>query len=104
MLGNVGVDTINIGDSPMARVRMSALSLAVQIQSSAAIETIIHQTTRDRNLMALQADMLGAHALGIRNVIALSGDPPPEAAQSSALEFRPFPKAKPKVLGRDSRR
>ena len=85
MLREVGADAINIGDSPMARVRMSALALAVQIQRDAGIETIIHQTTRDRNLMALQADMLGAHALGIRNVIALSGDPPPEEAQSSAV-------------------
>ena len=85
MLREAGADAINIGDSPMARVRMSALSLAVQMQRAAGIETIIHQTTRDRNLMALQADMLGAHALGIRNVIALSGDPPPEASQSSAV-------------------
>ena len=85
MLREAGADVINIGDSPMARVRMSALSLAVQIERAAGIETIIHQTTRDRNLMALQADMLGAHALGIRNVIALSGDPPPEASQSSAV-------------------
>ena len=85
LLREAGADAINIGDSPMARVRMSALALAVQIQRGAEIETIIHQTTRDRNLMALQADMLGAHALGIRNVIALSGDPPPEASQSSAV-------------------
>jgi len=85
MLKAVGADAINIGDSPMARVRMSALSLAVQMQQRTGIETIIHQTTRDRNLMALQADMLGAHALGIRNVIALGGDPPPEASQSSAV-------------------
>ena len=85
MLREAGADAINIGDSPMARVRMSALALAVQMQRTVGIETIIHQTTRDRNLMALQADMLGAHALGIRNVIALSGDPPPEASQSSAV-------------------
>ena len=85
MLRAAGADAINIGDSPMARVRMSALSLAVQIQREAGLETIIHQTTRDRNLMALQSDLLGAHALGVRNVIALTGDPPPEASQSSAV-------------------
>ena len=85
MLRDAGADAINIGDSPMARVRMSALALAVEIQREAGIETIIHQTTRDRNLMALQADLLGAHALGVRNVIALTGDPPPEASQSSAV-------------------
>ena len=85
LLHEAGADAINIGDSPMARVRMSALALAVEVQREAGIETIIHQTTRDRNLMALQADLLGAHALGVRNVIALTGDPPPEASQSSAV-------------------
>ncbi len=85
MLARSGADAINIGDSPMARVRMSALSLAVRIEREARIETIIHQTTRDRNLMALQADMLGAHALGIRTVIALTGDPPPDASRSSTV-------------------
>ena len=86
MLRDAGADAINIGDSPMARVRMSALALAVHIQREVGIETIIHQTTRDRNLMALQADLLGAHSLGVRNVIALTGDPPPEASQSSKVE------------------
>jgi homocysteine S-methyltransferase len=85
LVRDAGADAINIGDSPMARVRMSALALAVQIQQQVGIETIIHQTSRDRNLMALQSDLLGAHALGIRNVIALTGDPPPEASQSSAV-------------------
>ncbi len=84
-LRDAGADAINIGDSPMARVRMSALSLAVQIQQQVGIETIIHQTTRDRNLMALQSDLLGAYALGIRNIIALTGDPPSEASRSSAV-------------------
>jgi homocysteine S-methyltransferase len=72
----LGADTINIGDSPMARVRMSAIALAVLMQQQTGIETIIHFTSRDRNLMAIQSDLLGAHALGIRNVIALTGDPP----------------------------
>lgn len=85
MLRDAGADAINIGDSPMARVRMSALALAIQIEQRVGIETIIHQTTRDRNLMALQADLLGAHALGVRNLIALTGDPPPPASQSSAV-------------------
>lgn len=85
LLYEAGADAINIGDSPMARVRMSALALAIQIEQRVGIETIIHQTSRDRNLMALQSDLLGAHALGIRNVIALTGDPPAEASQSSAV-------------------
>ncbi len=75
-LKQLGADTINIGDSPMARVRMSAIALAVLMQQRVGIETIVHFTTRDRNLMAIQSDLLGAHALGIRNVIALTGDPP----------------------------
>jgi homocysteine S-methyltransferase len=76
MLKELGADCINIGDSPMARVRMSAIALAVLMQQRAGIEPIIHFTSRDRNLMAIQSDLLGAHALGIRNVIALTGDPP----------------------------
>ena len=72
----LGADCINIGDSPMARVRMSAIALAVLIKETAGIEPIIHFTSRDRNLMAIQSDLLGAHALGLRNVIALTGDPP----------------------------
>jgi homocysteine S-methyltransferase len=75
-LADVGVDCINIGDSPMARVRMSCIALAVLIQRQTGLDTIIHFTTRDRNLMALQSELLGAHALGIRNVLALTGDPP----------------------------
>lgn len=76
MLKEQGVDCINIGDSPMARVRMSALAMAVLIERKVGLETIIHFTTRDRNLMAIQSELIGAHALGIRNVIALTGDPP----------------------------
>jgi methionine synthase / methylenetetrahydrofolate reductase(NADPH) len=72
----LGADCINIGDSPMARVRMSAIALSVLIEQRVEIETIIHFTSRDRNLMAIQSDLLGAHALGIRNIIALTGDPP----------------------------
>jgi homocysteine S-methyltransferase len=75
-LKTLGADCINIGDSPMARVRMSAISMAVLVRERAGIEPIIHFTSRDRNLMAIQSDLLGAHALGIRNVIALTGDPP----------------------------
>ena len=72
-----GVDAINIADSPMARIRMSALALAYQIRTHfPRVELILHFTTRDRNLMGLQSDLLGAHANGIRNVLCLTGDPP----------------------------
>ncbi len=72
-----GVDAINIADSPLARIRMSAMALAFQIHTHfPAVEVILHFTTRDRNLMGLQSDLLGAHALGLRNILALTGDPP----------------------------
>src|SRR5438270_3931184 len=76
LVREAGADAVNIGDSPMARVRMSALSLALMIQAQVGIDTLIHFTSRDKNLMALQAELIGAHALGIRNIIALTGDPP----------------------------
>ena len=71
-----GVDTINVADSPMARVRMSSLALASMIYQQVGVETILHFTCRDRNLMGIQSDLMGAHALGIRNILALTGDPP----------------------------
>ncbi len=74
-LKKVGVDCINIADSPMARVRMSCMALARLMQDHLGLETIIHFTTRDRNLMAIQSELLGAHALGVRNILALTGDP-----------------------------
>jgi methionine synthase / methylenetetrahydrofolate reductase(NADPH) len=75
-LKEAGVDAINVGDSPMARVRMSSLVTCHLIGQNVGIDTIIHFTTRDRNLMGIQADLLGCQALGIRNVLALTGDPP----------------------------
>src|SRR4029077_19690254 len=60
----------------MARVRMSCIAFAALCEQRVGVETLIHFTTRDRNLMALQSELLGAHALGIRNVIALTGAPP----------------------------
>ena len=71
-----GADAINIGDSPMARVRLSAMATARLISEQLPVQTILHFTTRDRNLMGLQSDLLGAHVLGVRNVLALTGDPP----------------------------
>jgi len=71
-----GVDAVNIADSPMARVRMSAVAAAAMIKHEVGIEPILHFTCRDRNLMGLQSDLIGAHALGIRNVLAITGDPP----------------------------
>ena len=70
------VDLINVTDSPMARVRMDALAACNLIQAQTGIETVLHLTTRDRNLMGIQSHLIGAHALGVRNILALTGDPP----------------------------
>lgn len=75
-LKECGADSINVGDSPMARVRMSSLATCQIIGQKVGIETIIHFTTRDRNLMGIQADLLGCQALGVNNILALTGDPP----------------------------
>jgi methionine synthase I (cobalamin-dependent)/5,10-methylenetetrahydrofolate reductase len=76
LLHQHGVDAVNIADSPMARVRMSCIAVASLLQRQVGIETVLHYTCRDRNLMGMQSDLLGAHALGIRNVLAITGDPP----------------------------
>ena len=75
-LKELGVDAINIADSPMAKVRMSCIALAYLIKEKVGLETILHCTCRDRNLMGLQSDLLGIHALGIYNILAVTGDPP----------------------------
>lgn len=72
----MGADAINVADSPMAKVRMGAAALCTLIQQEVGIETILHYTTRDRSLMALQSDLIGCRALGIRNILALTGDAP----------------------------
>jgi methionine synthase / methylenetetrahydrofolate reductase(NADPH) len=76
MLKEVGVDAVNIADSPMARVRMSALAMGFLVKQHLGLETIQHFTTRDRNLMAIQSELMGAHAVGLRTILALTGDPP----------------------------
>lgn len=71
-----GIDVINIPDGPRASARMSALALAVKIQREVGIETVLHFVCRDRNVIGIQSDLLGAYALGIRNILAITGDPP----------------------------
>jgi homocysteine S-methyltransferase len=70
------LDCINVGDGPRASARMSALSLCLLLEKQVGIDTILHYTCRDRNLLSIQSDLLGAHALGLRNVLAITGDPP----------------------------
>ncbi|HEU4758477.1 MAG TPA: methylenetetrahydrofolate reductase [Dehalococcoidia bacterium] len=76
LLKDAGVDAINVGDSPTAKVRMSPLAMSVLLQREVGCEIVMHYTTRDRNAMAVHSDMVGAHVLGIRNILCLRGDPP----------------------------
>ncbi len=76
LLATTGIHAINIPDSPRASARMSAQSLCLQIQQQTGIETVLHYTCRDRNLLSIQSDLLGAASLGLRNILCLTGDPP----------------------------
>ena len=76
LLAGTGIHAINIPDSPRASARMSAQSLCLQIQQNTGIETVLHYTCRDRNLLSIQSDLLGASSLGLRNILCLTGDPP----------------------------
>jgi len=70
------IDCINVGDGPRASARMSALSLCLLLEKQVGIDAILHYTCRDRNLLGIQSDLLGAYALGLRNILAITGDPP----------------------------
>jgi methionine synthase / methylenetetrahydrofolate reductase(NADPH) len=70
------VDVTDINDNPMARARLSALMAAVAIEQTVGLETIPHVTPRDASVMGLQSQLLGAHSAGVRNVLAVTGDPP----------------------------
>jgi methionine synthase I (cobalamin-dependent)/5,10-methylenetetrahydrofolate reductase len=70
-----GVDAITIGDGHRTSARISGLSLAVLIEQQAGIETLLHYACRDRNLIGIQSDLLGAHAMGLRNLMLITGDP-----------------------------
>jgi homocysteine S-methyltransferase len=74
-LKRYGVDAVNIPDGLRAGARLSALSLAVLIEQQAGIETLLHYSCRDRNLLGIQSDLLGAHAMGLRNLLLITGDP-----------------------------
>ena len=71
-----GIDAVNIPDGPRASSRLSPLVTAVKIQQEADIETVLHVCCRDRNLIGMQSDMLGSHAIGLHNVLLITGDPP----------------------------
>ena len=75
-LAGSGIHAINVPDSPRASARMSAQSLCIQIQQKTGIETILHYTCRDRNVLSIQSDLLGASSIGLKNILCLTGDPP----------------------------
>ncbi|MBN1893616.1 bifunctional homocysteine S-methyltransferase/methylenetetrahydrofolate reductase [bacterium] len=76
LLQEADIDGINIPDGPRASARLNGLALAVKLQEKIGIETVLHYTCRDRNLLGMQSDLLGASLLGIRNILAVTGDPP----------------------------
>lgn len=71
-----GIDCINVPDGPRASARLSAQITCMQIQQKAEIEAVLHFCCRDRNILGIQSELLGAHALGVRNLICITGDPP----------------------------
>ena len=76
MLARLGVDAINVYDAPQASARMSGQSLAIQIQQHTGVETMLHYSCRDRNILSIQSDLLGASSIGLRNILCVTGDPP----------------------------
>jgi homocysteine S-methyltransferase len=85
VLKAAGVDSVNVTDNPMARLRMSSIAVAALIQREIGLESIAQITTRDRNILGLQSDLLGASGLGIKAILCLGGDP---------LKIGDYPQAK----------
>jgi homocysteine S-methyltransferase len=86
MLARLGVHAINVYDAPQASARMSGQTLCIQIQQHTGIDTILHYTCRDRNILSIQSDLLGASSIGLHNILCVTGDPPkvgnyPDATQ-----------------------
>ena len=84
MLALHGVHAINVPDAPSASARISAQSLCIQIQQHTATETVLHYTCRDRNVLRIQSDLLGASSIGLRNILCLTGDPPRQGTYQDA--------------------
>lgn len=76
LLKVAGVDAVNIVDSPRAQSRMGAVPAALIVEREVGIETVVHYTCRDKNMLGMISDLLGAAAAGLRNVLVVSGDPP----------------------------
>ena len=84
LLKTAGVDAVNIPDGPRAQTRMSAQATAVLVEREIGIEAVLHYCCRDRNLLGMMSDLLGAAALGVHNLLIITGDPP---------KMGPFPDA-----------
>jgi homocysteine S-methyltransferase len=92
-LQEAGADAINLAENPLARVRMGNIALANIIQREVGIEVIAHITCRDRNLLGLQSDLMGASLLGVRSILAVTGDPArlgEQAGASSVFDLNSF--------------
>jgi methionine synthase / methylenetetrahydrofolate reductase(NADPH) len=76
LLKRAGLDGVNVPDGPRAQMRMGVLPAAVLVEQTVGIEAIVHYCCRDRNLLGMLSDLLGAHALGLRNLLLITGDPP----------------------------
>jgi methionine synthase / methylenetetrahydrofolate reductase(NADPH) len=76
LLKTAGIDAVNIPDGPRASARLSPLVIAILIEQQVGIETVLHYTCRDRNIIGMQSDLLGAYAAGLRNLLIITGDPP----------------------------
>jgi homocysteine S-methyltransferase len=82
--GEAGIDCINVPDGPRASARMSAQVTCLKIQQEAGIEAVLHFCCRDRNILGIQSELLGAHGVGVRNLICITGDPPRMGAYPDA--------------------
>ena len=71
-----GFDAVNVPDGPRASSRMGPLAMSVRLQQEVGVEAVLHYVCRDRNILGMQSDLLGAHTLGIRNLLLVTGDPP----------------------------
>ncbi|BDC51045.1 bifunctional homocysteine S-methyltransferase/methylenetetrahydrofolate reductase [Bryobacterales bacterium F-183] len=76
MCKQAGIDCINVPDGPRASARLSAQVTCQKMQAEAGIETVLHFACRDRNILGIQSELLGAHSVGVRNLICITGDPP----------------------------
>jgi methionine synthase I (cobalamin-dependent)/5,10-methylenetetrahydrofolate reductase len=92
-LREAGADAINLAENPLARVRMGNIALGSRIQRETGIEVIVHITCRDRNLLGLQSDLMGASLLGVHSILAVTGDPArlgDQAGASSVFDLNSF--------------